>query len=303
MVLTTPLRGRRLGLTRGRECQAAPQLRLDQVDAPHGLDDLVDPGASHASVDLDDPRAAARALPLDVQHTGAEPERLDCPNAEIDEPANGLAVVSRRAVQTGLLERGLGRRPVLRDAREQAPPVVHDQVDVELDAVQVLLQQQIVAGPEDHVVLGGHDAPHQRIHPRKRLHVVHSDAADGAGTELGFHDRREADVRGCREQLVERPHALGARRRQPQLGRELTCADLAARRVHRLGRIARQSQGGGDSRNHADAVLPEREHAVRPDPADARAASTAWASCSASPTTGAPSQPAATPSSTRDRDQ
>ena len=86
---------------------------------------------------------------------------------------------------------------------EQALPLVHDEVDVELDAVEVLLQQQIVAGAEDHIVLGTHDAPHQRVDPWERLQVVHPDAPDGARTELGLHDRREAHIGGCGEQLVE----------------------------------------------------------------------------------------------------
>ena len=122
---------------------------------------------------------------------------------KVDEATHGLAVVGGRAVQAGLLERRLGRWPVLRDAREQALPVVHDEVDVELDAVEVLLQQQIVAGAEDDIVLGTHDAPHQRVDPRERLEVVHPDAPHGARTELGLHDRREAHMGGCGEQLVE----------------------------------------------------------------------------------------------------
>ena len=112
---------------------------------------------------------------------------------------------------------------------------------------------------------GRHDAPHQRVDPRERLEVVDPDAAHGARSELGLHDRREADVGGRGEQLVERPHALGPRRRQPELGRELARADLAAGRVDGLGRVAGQPQRRGDPGGHADAVLPEREHAVGSD--------------------------------------
>ena len=80
---------------------------------------------------------------------------------------------------------------------------MHDEVDVELDAVEVLLQQQIVARPEDHIAFGTHDAPHQRVDPWEGLQVVHPDAPDGARAELGLHDRRKAHKGGRGEQFVE----------------------------------------------------------------------------------------------------
>ena len=60
-------------------------------------------------------------------------------------------------------------------------------------------------------------------------------------------------------------------RRQSQTGRDLARADLAARRVDRLRRVAGQPQRGRDPCRHAHAVLPEREHAVGSDAARAAA--------------------------------
>ena len=67
-------------------------------------------------------------------------------------------------------------------------------------------------------MLGPHDVADQRVDARQRLEVVDADAAHRARTELGLHHRREPDVGGRGEQLVERPHPLGARRRQPERG-------------------------------------------------------------------------------------
>jgi hypothetical protein len=54
---------------------------------------------------------------------------------------------SARSVENVPSEGWLGGRPVLRHAGERALAPVHD--DVELDAVEVLLEQQVVAHPED----------------------------------------------------------------------------------------------------------------------------------------------------------
>jgi hypothetical protein len=51
-------------------------------------------------------------------------------------------------VQPGLLKRRFGGRPVLRHAEERTVAVVHDEIDVELDAVEVLLDQEVAAGAE-----------------------------------------------------------------------------------------------------------------------------------------------------------
>ena len=174
---TTARCGRRLGLSLGGQVEAAAQLRLDQVDLPHRFDVVPDPSSAQAGVDLDDARAATRALALHVQDPAVQPEGLDGLHDEVDEPADLLAIVIGRAVQAGLLERRLGRGPVLRHAGEDAGSVVHDQVDVELHAVEVLLEEEVVPGSEDPVALGADDAAHERIDLRQRLEVVDPYAA------------------------------------------------------------------------------------------------------------------------------
>ena len=179
----------------------------------------------------------------------------------------GLAVVVRRAVQTGLLKRRLGRRPVLRDAREHALPVLHDQVDVELDAVEVLLQQRDrCRARKIDVVLGIYDCCRtSAVDARERLEVVDPDAPHGAAPNSGFTTAGKPTWAAAAIELVERPHAPRRGVGRPSWAESLTRAHLAARRIDRLRRVAGQAQCGRDPCRHADAVLPEGEHAVRPD--------------------------------------
>ena len=141
-------------LQRRREPERRPDERLDEIHAPDLSHVLPDAAAAEPRVDLDDARPARGALALHVQDAAVQPERLDRLDDEVHEPADLALVVIGRAVETRLLERGLGGRPVLGHAREDALAVVHHEVDVELDAVEVLLQQQVVARPEDRVARG-----------------------------------------------------------------------------------------------------------------------------------------------------
>ena len=249
----------------GRRCEieATAQLLLDQVDAPHGLDDLVDPPPAHPRVDLDDARSPACGFGFDVEHTAAQPELLNGLDAQVDEPPDFSTIVVGWTVQARLLERWLGRRPVLRHAREHAFSVVHQEVDIELDSVQVLLQQEVVAGAKDVVVFGIHHAAYEGVDPRERLDVVDPHTTHGAGAELGLDHGGESHVGGSREQLVERPHALSLGCRQAQPGRQFAGTDLAPGGVDRVRWVAGQPEGRCDSRSNADAVLPEREDSIR----------------------------------------
>ena len=70
---------------------------------------------------------------------------------------------------------------------------------------------------------------------------------------------------GRGEELVERADAPRPRRGQAELRRQLTGPHLAAGRVNRIRRIRRKSQSSGDTCGDAHAVLPEGQHAIRPD--------------------------------------
>ena len=262
---TTARCGRRLGLSVGGRSRQLRSLRLHEVYLPHRSHVVPDPSSAQAGVHLDDARTATRALALHVQNPAVQSEGLDGLHDEFDEPADLLAIVVGRAVQAGLLERRLGRGPVLRHAGEDAGSVVHDQIDVELHAVEVLLEEQVVPGSEDPVGLGPHDGADERIEPRQRFEVVDPYAAHRARPELRLHDGGEADVGGCGEELVERADATRLRRGQSELRRQLTGPHLAAGRVNRIRRIRGKSQSGGDTCGHADAVLPEGQHAIGPD--------------------------------------
>src|SRR5262249_2320873 len=104
--------------------------------------------AAQSGVDLDDAGALGGALALDVQHASRKTERLDRLHREFHELTDRLGTMVGRAVQAGFLKRGLRRRPVLGDAREDALAVFEDEVDVELDAVDVFLEKEIVARTE-----------------------------------------------------------------------------------------------------------------------------------------------------------
>ena len=214
------------------------EMSLDQVDAPHRVDDLMDPPAAHAGVDLDDARPLGRALALDVQHAAREPEGLDRLHAELHEAADRLRAIVRRAVKTGFLKRRLCRRRLLGDAGEDALAVLEHEVDVELDAVEVLLQEEIVARPEVDDVRGVELLPHQPVDAGERLERVDPDTPDLTVAELGLDDGGEPDLRGVRKQLVERLDAARLRRGQARALRCLAGAQLAARHIDRLDRIA-----------------------------------------------------------------
>src|SRR5207253_425932 len=115
---------------------------------PHRLDDLVDPAAAEPGVDLDYARTLRGGLTFNVQNAGTESERLDGTNAQVYEASDRARRVIRGTVQTRFLKARLGRRPVLRHARKNAVAVSEHQVDVELDAVEVVLEEQIVAGSQ-----------------------------------------------------------------------------------------------------------------------------------------------------------
>ena len=162
MTLTTAHRGLRLGLSVWGRFQAAPKLSFDQVDAPHRLDHLVDPRAAHAGVHLDHARAAGLVrLPSSTCSTPrAEPERLNRLHApdRRARPRPSCCDLAGRCKPV-LLERRLSCRPVLGHAGEHASsPSLQDQVDVELHAIQVPLQEEIAASAEDRLLLGGNDA-------------------------------------------------------------------------------------------------------------------------------------------------
>ena len=142
-------------------------------------------------------------LPSTCSTPCPRPKALDRFHDVPDEAAHLLAVVVRWAMQAGLLERGLRCRPVLRDAGEHTLAVLHDQVDVELDTVEVLLQQEIVAGPEDDVELRIHHLAHDRVDARKILGGVDPNATHRARAELGLDHSRKADVGGGGEELVQ----------------------------------------------------------------------------------------------------
>ena len=95
----------------------------------------MDPRAPHPGVHLDHARTVTGALALHVEHPAAEPERLNRPHAQIDQPAHGLLLVVWREVQACFLEGGLGGGPVLGHAGEHALAVLQDQVDIELHAI------------------------------------------------------------------------------------------------------------------------------------------------------------------------
>ena len=80
-----------------------------------------------------------------MQHPPEKPECLNGLDAELHETADRLRCMLGRAVQTGLLKRGLVGRELLRHAREHALAILEDQVDVELDAVEVLLEEEVGA--------------------------------------------------------------------------------------------------------------------------------------------------------------
>ncbi len=223
---TTAQRGRRLGVCVCGWPRLARSWALRQIETPDGLDELMDPSATQACVDLDDSRPERRALPLDVDHPTVQPERLHRLDAQRHQPTDGPAVVVRRAVQAGLLQRRLGGRPVLGDAVKHALPLVHYQIDVELDPVQILLEQQVQSGPEDVVVFRHDDAANQPEHVRQRGEIIDAHASECLGSELRLDDGREAERGGGGEQFVQRADPLRPRRRQAEPGRQLTGREL-----------------------------------------------------------------------------
>ena len=139
---------------------------------------------------------------------------------------------------------------------------MHDQVDVELDAVEVLLEQKIVATAEDHVVLGGDDTADERVHLGERFEVVDAQATDRARPELRLHHGGEAHVRGRRKELVERADATRLRRGQSELGGQLAGSNLAAGGVDRVDRVGRQAQRRRHTGGYGHALFPDCEDTV-----------------------------------------
>ena len=84
--------------------------------------------------------------------------------------------------------------------------VLHDQVDVELHAVEVLLEEEVVPVRRSRRSRGRRPA-HERIDLRQGLEVVHAHAAHRRRAELGFHDGGEPHLGRRGEELVERSDA------------------------------------------------------------------------------------------------
>ena len=80
-----------------------------------------------------------------MQHPAEKSQLLSGPDAELNELPYRSLVVIGRAVQASLLKRWFSRGPVLGDAREDGLAVLHDEVDVELNTVEILLEQQIIS--------------------------------------------------------------------------------------------------------------------------------------------------------------
>ena len=73
------------------------------------------------------------AFAFDVQHAAVQPEAARSFDRQVYETFHLSMRVVRRTMQTGLLERRLGGRPVLRHAGEHAVALVHE-LACELDA-------------------------------------------------------------------------------------------------------------------------------------------------------------------------
>src|SRR6266404_4004208 len=107
--------------------------------------------------------------------------------------------------------------------------------------------------------------PDEPVDVGERLVRIDPDTSDLAVTELGLHDRREADVRRSGVELVDRLHTLRSRRRQAGAFGRLPRAELAARGVDGLDRITRQAERLRYTGRDGRAFLPERQNAVGPD--------------------------------------
>ena len=220
----------------------------------------MDPAPAHAGVDLDDARAATRALALDVQDAAVQPEGpAPSRTREVDEPApppsgrgpagsagRSPGTRARPSASSATRSRTRTRRPCITRSTSNSTPSRYSSSSRSLPVA------------EDLVVLGRHDAAHEGVDLRQIFEVVDPHAPHRARSELGLHHRREPDVGGGGEQLVERAHAPGRGRRQPQLADVLAGADLAAGRVDRLRRVAGQPQRGRHTRRHARRCSPRR---------------------------------------------
>jgi hypothetical protein len=119
------------------------------------------------------------ALALDVQHASRKPERLDRLHREFHESTDRLSAMVGRAVKAGFLKRRLRSRPVLGDAREDALAVFEDEVDVELDAIEVFLEKEIVARTEIDDLWAFELLADDPVDVGQRLEGVDPDGPDG----------------------------------------------------------------------------------------------------------------------------
>mmetsp|Transcript_21632 Transcript_21632/g.37143 ORF Transcript_21632/g.37143 Transcript_21632/m.37143 type:complete len:296 (+) Transcript_21632:368-1255(+) len=146
---------RHLGLERADgDAAAAHEHLLDEVHAPHRTYPLEVGVASDAGVDLDDVGPVGGVLHLHVRCPVPQPHRVRArARGQLDQL--DLLLDGQHSGQQGggVEEVGLVRLQVVRDRVEHHVAVPEEEVDVDLVAVEVLLEDELAAPGVDRVVL------------------------------------------------------------------------------------------------------------------------------------------------------
>ena len=220
-----------MGDGRSREAGCEQQLLLDQVDARHEAVDIGDDAAAEPRVHLEQPRAATRVLRLGMQHPVAEAERERGSDAEIGHRCKPLRRVRRGRMHAGLHEVRLLGGPVLGDRREDALAAREHDVDVELGAVEVLLEQRSQPCWKIAFSSGRDQRGDAGIAGLEHLGVVGAQAAEGLRSEDRLDHGREPDLCGGGREALGSLEPHEARRGQAGGPARLERSQLAARRI------------------------------------------------------------------------
>ena len=255
-----------------------------QVDAECVLMDFADRPAAHPRIHLDEPRPSRRVLALNVEDAVLEADSFDGVFGHFAQVLNLFTRQQRRQTAPRFGEIGFVSRPVVRHGDVSRLPVAHDDVDVHLVAIQVLLQHHRrvnrfvkidAVGPlvgsgtraPQNLAPRNHQPAHYRydfaVHRQKLCLVVHLLHAQRTGAAHRLQHRRKADL-SC--SLLELRFVLDEHvgdGGQPGVRQDFPGEVFVARDVHRLGLVAGEPSCLGQTRHHRHTQLPERADAVR----------------------------------------